>query len=113
VPFPVPGDLQRIDPVDHVPGRGQRSHPQAAAGLDPNPHLGLGRLAQLLADHRVQPGHPRRSLRQPGPGQRAPGLVHQLNVVMILCPVIAYQQHMSSRPRHHPVRQPAGESSAT
>jgi hypothetical protein len=81
MPFPVPGRLQRID---RVSGRRQRCHPRPLAGLDPNPHPGrLGLLAEMIADHRMQPGHPGRTLGQPCPGQGPAGMIHQLNIVMV------------------------------
>jgi hypothetical protein len=56
----------------------------------------------MLADQRVQPGHPGRALSQPGPSQRPPGLIHQLDIMMILSPVITHQQQH----RYLSLRQP-------
>src|SRR5208283_1390066 len=62
---------------------------------DPDQHLRLvSALTQLSADHRVQPGDPGHPLGQPCLGQRAPGLVHQLDVVMILRPIVSHEQQL-------------------
>ena len=54
--------------------------------------------AALLPDQLMQPGQPGHPLRQPPPGQHPAPLVHQLHVMMILSPVIAYEQaHQFSR----------------
>jgi len=113
MPVAVPGRLQRVDPEHHIPGRDQRLHPQAPVGLDPDPHLlslSLSVVAELLADHRVQPGHPRRALRQPGPGQHPPRLIHQLDVVMILSPVISCEKQRVSRPGQQPASAARGRT---
>ena len=84
VTFPVPRGLQRVHPVDRVPGRDQRGHPRTAVGLGPDHHLRiLGVLAQLLPDQLMQPGHPGHPLRQPRAGQYLALLIHQLHVMMI------------------------------
>ena len=84
VTFPVPRGLQRVHPVDRVPGRDQRADPRAAVGPGPGHHLRIiGALAQLLPDQLMQPGHPGHPLRQPPAGQHPAPLVHQLHVMMI------------------------------
>ena len=96
VPFPVPGRLQRVDREHRVPGRDQRGHPRTPVGLDPDRDLPgvvlVSVLAELLADHRVQPGDARHALRQPRLRQPPPGGVHQLDVMMVLGPVIPDKQ---------------------
>ena len=103
VPFPVPGRLQRVDREHRVPGRDQRLHPRTPVGLDPDHHLATSSvvLAELLADHRVQPGDPRHALGQPGLGQPAPGGVHHLHVVVVLGPVIPDEQQPQSPVLRH------------
>ena len=82
--FPVPRGLQRVHPVDRVPGRGKRGHPRAAVGPGPDDHLRiLGVFAQLLPDQLMQPGHPGYPFRQPPAGRHPATLVHQLHVVMV------------------------------
>jgi hypothetical protein len=44
----------------------------------------------------AQAGDP---LRQPGPGQAALGLVDDLDVVVVLGPVVTHEQHVSCPPR--------------
>jgi hypothetical protein len=69
---------------------------------------------ELPSDHRVQFGHPRHALGQTGLGQPAPRGVHQLDVVMLLGPVISYEQAQRFPPFSTPIdtQQPAGEPSA-
>jgi hypothetical protein len=91
--FPVPGRLQRVDRIHRVSGRDQCLYPRSPVSLDPDRDLPgvalIGILAQLLADHRVQPGCTRHALGQPSLRQPPPGDIHQLNVVMCLGPVIS------------------------
>jgi len=110
VPFPVPRRLQRVDPGHQVTGRDQRLDPQAPVSLDPDRHLRVLGAAELLADHRVQPRHPRRALGQPRPGQHPPRGIHHLDVVIVLGPVIAYEQHALSRPRYRTTRAACGRT---
>ena len=114
VPFPVPGSLQRVHRVHHVPGGDQRRDPRAAVGLDPDHHLRVIRRPR----GRCRPisscswAHPGRALGQPPLRQHLPGLVHHLDVVMILGPVIthdtaapalpsAMSKHVSSQRENH------------
>ncbi len=93
VPLPVPGRLQRVHREHGVAGGDQRGHPRAVVSLDPDDHLRLVRLlAQVSADQPVQLRHPGRALRHPLSRQHLPGLVHHLDVVMVLRPVITYEQ---------------------
>jgi hypothetical protein len=109
--------LQRVDRVDFVAGRDQRLHPRATVGLDAYHHVGLvDALAEMLADHRVQAGHACHALGKLGPGQHPAGLVLQLDVVVLLRPVVPDEQQPNSNPFHS--RQcgsgePAGELPAT
>lgn len=96
MPFPVPGCLQGIHREHHVPGRRQRRHPRAMISLDPDPDLEIVlavRDAGVLPDQRTQLGHARRALAQPGPLQRPPALVHQLDIMMTGGPVITREQN--------------------
>jgi hypothetical protein len=114
VPFPVPRRLQRVDPEHLITRGGQRHHPQAPAGLDPDPHhQAVLVVAGVLADHRVQPGHPGRALFQPRPGQYPAAGVHYLDVVILLRPVISHEQLHSFSVLDASTGQPAGEPSAT
>lgn len=111
-PFPVPCRLQRVDRQHPVPGGDRRLHPQATAGLDPDHHLRLfGRFIELFGDHRVQLGHPHRSLGQAGLGQPAPRGIHQLDVVMLLGPVLSHEQAQRfSRFRHRSISTACGRT---
>ena len=53
-------DRSRVDPVDLVTGRYQRTDQQATAGLDPDQDLGW--VLHLFGQHGVQPGQPSRPL---------------------------------------------------
>jgi hypothetical protein len=71
-------------------------------------------MAELRADHRMQPGHPGRALGQPRPRQRPAAGLHQLDIMMIFGPVITHQQHARLQSRCRETRwQPAGKPSAT
>jgi len=99
---PIPGRLQRIDREHHVSGGDQRLHPRTPIGLNPNRDLAgyiLDIIAKLRADQRMQPRDPRDTLGQPRLGQPASSHIHQLNVVMVLRPVISHEQQRNSRPR--------------
>ena len=75
---------RRIDRIYGVTRRNQRDR-----------YLGLiGVLAQLRTNHVVQPGDPGHALGEPCLGQRLPGLVHQLDIVMILRPIVTHEQLM-------------------
>jgi hypothetical protein len=62
-------------------------HPQEAHFIQP-----VLIVATVLADHRVQPGHPRRAPFQPRPGQHPARSIHHLDVVIFLRPVISHEQ---------------------
>jgi hypothetical protein len=65
VALSIAGHLQRVDRIHLVAGRGQRLHPRAPVGLDADHDLRrLVVLAQMLTEHRVQPGDPGDPLRQ-------------------------------------------------
>jgi hypothetical protein len=59
----------------------------------------------MLTDQCMQPGHPLQALDQASPSQPPDDLVDELNVVVILGPVIPNEQHL--RPsRHSPPAHP-------
>jgi hypothetical protein len=60
----------------------------------------------MLGDQRMQPRQPIQPLRKPGPSQPTAVLVNQLNVMMILSPVVPDEQHPPSLDltRHHQQR---------
>jgi hypothetical protein len=93
----------RVDREHPIPGRDQRSDPRAAVGLDPHHHppgrqhpgLGIHRVVvEVFADHLVQPGHPGHALGQPRPTQPLPVAVEDLDVVVVLGPVVTDEQHL-------------------
>lgn len=94
MPFAVAGHLQRVDRIDLVAGRDQRLDPRAAFRLDPDHHRRVVLLvAKVFTDHRVQPGDTRDALGQFRPAQHPARLVLQLDVVVLLGPVIPDEQH--------------------
>jgi hypothetical protein len=100
VPFPVAGRLQRVDRVDLIAGGDQRLHPRAAFGLDAHDdrrHLVV--ITQVFADHRMQPGNARHALGQLPTAEHPPGLVLQLDVVVIFRPVVSNKQQLPSAPQ--------------
>jgi hypothetical protein len=98
-----------------IAGRQQRLHPRPVIHLDPDHHLpritlelpapaepapagpaalaAQGRRVQALTDQRVQPAEPLNALRDPSARQPPPGLVDDLQIVMILGPVIPNKDH--------------------
>ncbi len=82
----VPGHRFGVDRVHPVPGRDQRGDPQAVVGLDPDHHL-RGVLS-VLRDQRVEVADPSHSFGETPYGEFLPLGVHDMNVVMILRPVI-------------------------
>lgn len=73
-------------------------HPRPAVGLDPDQHLGsLGVFGHVTTDKLVQCGDPRDSFRRPSLGQPTPRPIHQLDIVMVLGPIISNKQHSFSR----------------
>jgi hypothetical protein len=68
--------------------------PRATVGLDPDHYLlRLVVRAQVASDQGVQHGQPGHPFGQPPPGKPVPGGVHDLDVVMIFCPVVTDEQH--------------------
>lgn len=114
-PVTEPGGLRRVDGQHRVPRGDQGAPARAAVGLDPHQDLGLvGVLPGRLTHDRVQPGHARHALGQPGPGQPSAGAGHHLDVVMVLGPVISHEQSQrSSALDADHLQRPAGEPSAT
>jgi hypothetical protein len=48
----------------------------------------------MLGDQPMQPGDPGDPLLQPGPGQHSPCLVLELNIMVLLDPVISHKQQL-------------------
>ena len=96
MPPAVLGCLQRVDRIHGVPGGDQRGHPRALVSLGPDHHLArtaaVRVIAECLTGHGVQPGHPGHAFGQPGLRQPTARGVHQLDVVMILGPVVPNEQ---------------------
>ena len=100
----------RVDGVDVVAGRDQRRDPGAAVGLDADHDLaGPG---GVLCDQFVQSGDPRDALGQPPGGEALAGFVHELDVMVVLGPVVAHiQDHRPVLLRFEPLDiDPVGES---
>jgi hypothetical protein len=69
-------------------------HPRAAVGLDPDHHLRRVLVGiEVIGDQRVQPGRPGHPFGQPPRRQPVSRGVHDLDVVMIFCPVITDEHH--------------------
>jgi hypothetical protein len=51
----------------------------------------------VLADQGVQAGNPVQALGQPAPCQHLAAVIDDLDVVMVLGPVISHEQHRASR----------------
>jgi len=104
VPLPIPRHLPRVDREHDVPGSEQRLHPPAAVGLNADHHpprrllrRQLGPLlGRMFTDQRMQSGQPLQPLRKPSAGQPATALVDELDIVMILGPVVPDEQHPPS-----------------
>jgi hypothetical protein len=91
--LPEPGHLHRVDRIHPVARGAQRLHPRTPIGLDPDHHLDrAGIRIDVFADHRVQPGYPGDSLRQLRLTQPPAHLVLQLDVVVLLGPIVAEEQ---------------------
>jgi hypothetical protein len=101
VPPTVAGHRHRVDREHLIPRRDQRGHPRLAAGLDRYLHqrgsparLQLGPFwRRMLTDQRMQPRDPFQPFRQPRPGQPAPPIISDLDVMVVLRPVITSKQH--------------------
>ena len=100
----------RVDGVDVVAGRDQCRDPGAAVGLDADHDLaGPG---GVLCDQFVQCGDPRDALGQPPGGEALAGFVHELDVMVVLGPVVAHiQDHLPVLLCFEPLdADPVGES---
>jgi hypothetical protein len=91
VPVPVAGGRQRVDRVDEVPGFDERADEQPSIDLDPHDHL--GRILDVLGDHRVQLSHPGHVVAHLAPGQHGPLAVQDAHVVTGLRPVDPHEDH--------------------
>jgi hypothetical protein len=97
VPFPETCDLTRVDGEDRVTGGDQRGDPGSAVGLDADPDLlGCQVVRGVLADQLVELGDPGDAFGQAGLGQPASGAVLDLDVVVVLGPVVTDEQHCCS-----------------
>ena len=95
MPLPVTRHLQRVHRTHPIPRSDQRGHPRATIGLDPDRHLCcVTVLLQVLGDQPMQPGDPGNPLLQPGFGQHSPCLVLELDVMVLLGPVISHKQQL-------------------
>jgi hypothetical protein len=100
VPFPVAGHRHRVDREHLIPRRDQGRDPRTTVGLDADLHQRLQLfglelvhvLTQVLGNQRVQASDPVDALGQPPAGQQAALVVGQLDVVMVLGPVISDEQ---------------------
>jgi hypothetical protein len=75
----------------------------AALGLDPDHHLQCrlrvaARVRQLLGDQGVQSGHPGQTLRETLLRQNLAVLIDELDVVVVLGPVVTHEQHRTDPP---------------
>jgi hypothetical protein len=106
VPLPVAGHLHRVDRVHLISGCDQRGDPWAAVclGTDLHQPLGLSQLqfgpllGHLVSDQRMQGGDSFDAFGQPPTRQHPALVVDQLDIVMVLGPVISHEQHCNSSP---------------
>jgi hypothetical protein len=104
VPFPVAGYRHGVNREHLIPSGHQCGHPRPPVGLDADldPVRSLTRrqagplLRQVGGYQGMQLRHPRQPLRQPLARQPPPGIVHDLNVVVIFGPVVPDKQHHAS-----------------
>jgi hypothetical protein len=83
--------------VDPVPGGEQGLHPRAALGLDTDDHLIRVRIGPGVGGEQgVEPVDSGDALLEAGGAQPPAGLVLDLDVVMVLGPVISHEQHVHS-----------------
>ena len=82
---------QRVDRIELIARRHQGLHPQATIGFDADHDL--GRRLRVISDQLMQRADTGQSLRQTSPCDHRPRLVHQMHIVMILCPVVSDEQH--------------------
>jgi hypothetical protein len=94
IAFPIAGHRLGVDGEHLIAGRHQGGHPQTAVGLDADHHL--TRLVDVLRDQRVELSDPGRAFGQSTPDQPRSCLVLHFDVVMILGPVVADEDHASS-----------------
>ena len=80
----------RVDGVDVVAGRDQGRDPGAAVRLDADDYF--ARVGGVLCDQFVQRGDARDALGQPPGGEALTGFVHEMDVVVVLGPVVAQIQ---------------------
>jgi hypothetical protein len=92
-PLPVAGHLQWVDRTHPIPRGDQRTHPRATIGLDPHRHPRcVTVLLKVLGDQLMQPGDPGDPLLQPGLSQHSAYLVLELDVMVLLSPVVPHEQ---------------------
>jgi len=100
VPLPGTGRLQRVDGVHPVAGSEQGLHPRAAFGLDADDHLiGVPVRPGVGGQQGVEPVDAGNALLQASGSQPPAALVLDLDVVVVLGPVISHVQHALSHPR--------------
>ena len=106
VPLPVARCRQWIDREHLVAGCAQRGDPWATVGLDTDDHLTGALLWRQVGPHRrgvlghqrVQSGDALQALRQPDPCEPATVLILDLEIVVILSPVVSNEQHPATPP---------------
>ena len=112
MPLPIAGDLDRVDREHLVPRRDQGLHPRTSVGLDADHHVtGIVIIAESVCDQGVQGLDPGDALGQVPARQHLPVLVHDLDIVMGLGPVIPNEQHAHLPPVEH--GEPARNLAAT
>ena len=89
----VAGDREGVDRVDLIAGGGQRLHPQAAVGFDADHDLTC--LFGVAGYQFVQLPDAGQPLGEPPRCQPSPGLVHQMDIVMVFGPIISDEDHRS------------------
>jgi hypothetical protein len=111
VAVPVTGHRQRVDRVELVARCSQGLDPQTPIGL--YPHHDLAGLVSQPGDQLVEPADPREPLGEPAARQPVTGLIHDMDIVVILRPVIATKIIVDLPPRFGVDPEPKGSPAAT
>ena len=104
VTLAIARDRERVDRIQLIAGSYQRLDPQAAIGFDPDDDL--VRVFRVISDELVERVDPSKAIRQSPSLELLTGFVHQMNVVMIFCPVVADEQHRGGLPSPELVCEP-------
>jgi hypothetical protein len=89
-------DRERVDRVQLIARREESLHPQATIRF--NADHDLVRIFRMVGDELVEGADTHKPLGQSPSRDLLACLVHQMNVVMVFCPVVADEQHRDGPP---------------